>query len=58
MVVLMSLICIYGKEETHKVHVLTIEVLAILTGKRKLVSLLETRELMWVHVSPSLISSF
>jgi hypothetical protein len=27
MVALMSLIRIYGKEETHKVHVLTIEVL-------------------------------
>jgi len=27
MVALMSLICIYGEEETHKVHVLTIEML-------------------------------
>jgi hypothetical protein len=27
MVALMSSICIYGKEETHKVHVLTIEML-------------------------------
>jgi hypothetical protein len=56
----MSLICIYGKEETHKVRVLTIEVFCNFEGwKESLYLYWKKRESMWVgacHLSaPSLI---